>query len=167
MFLDSNRDDVERWDDQVTWYRETMEAVQADPEITDILVFAHHPPYTNSPIVDGDLSVRSDFVPGFCETDKAVALFSGHAHGYEHFVFGERCGDADKHFVISAGGGGPRPDELRTGSEVEAFDRFEGAAPRPFNYLLVDPRADGLEVVARGLDKGDTMAREIDRFLLH
>jgi hypothetical protein len=84
---------------------------------------------------------------------------TGHAHAYERF---EECG---RTFVVSGGGGGPRV-ELLSGAEARHRDLHTAGSPRPFHYLLVEQDASGARVTVRGLDKGETEARVIDRFEL-
>jgi hypothetical protein len=119
------------------------------------LVFVHHPPFTNSKVVDGDLHVRRDILPAFAASAKTLAMMSGHAHGYEHFV------QSGKHFIVSAGGGGPR-GLLHARRAGEPKDVFEGAAPRPFNYLLVYQDDAGIVVETRGIPQGETAMRVLE-----
>ncbi len=160
IILDTNEGELEEstWQRQADWYEETIQMFDEDPDVRGILVFGHHPPFTNSPIVDGDEHVREVFLPSFCESAKALAFITGHAHGYEHFIRGaeESCGDRAHHFIISAGGGGPRPDELRSAEDTGLTDSFVSAAPRPFNYLWLEPQADGVSIEVRGFQRGET-----------
>ena len=55
-----------------------------------------------------------------------------------------------KAFIISAGGGGPRPHWRRSGAPP---DLSKLAWPRPFNYLLLRQDADAVQVDVRGLEK--------------
>jgi len=150
VWLDSNADQVgeSSWAEQTQWFRQTLAVFEADGDVRGILVFLHHPPYTNSEVVEGDRKVQSDLVPPFVGTRKTLAMVSGHAHGYEHFVV------ANKHFIVSAGGGGPR-GRLHPPRPSEPADSFAGVSPRPFNYLLVVPDNDGIRIEARGFDAQD------------
>ena len=160
IWLDTNRRDPNLWREQAQWYDRQLASFEADPKVRAILVFAHHPPLTRSPWVDGSEDVRTTFLPGFLGAPKAVALLTGHAHGYEHY---EREG---KHLVITAGGGGPRPTKLEDPPQGAWREVYSGPAPRPFNYVLVRAEAQGVELRVRGLQKGDSQLKEIERIVL-
>jgi hypothetical protein len=170
VVLDSNHGELDdaAWLRQLEWYTETLTALNTDPEVRGVIVFGHHPPFTNSPIVDGDEEVQSTFLPAFCESPKALAFITGHAHGYEHFIRGvdENCGTRAHHFIITAGGGGPRPDELRSAAETGRVDTYTGGTPRPFNYLWMVPTDEGVSVEARGFQSGETEVRLLESFTL-
>ena len=156
------------WARQAAWFDATMTELSADPEVEGILVFGHHPPYTNSVIVEDDEDVQETFVPAFCESSKSLAFITGHAHGYEHFIRGEAegCGGRDKHFIVTAGGGGPRPDSLRSSDESGHVDTYTGPSPRPFNYLWMVPTETGLSVDVRGFQRGESELRSLESFQL-
>ena len=80
--------------------------MDADPKVRGVLVFTHHPPYTNSTVTKDESHVQQAFVGPFVAAKKTLALLSGHAHGYEHFI------EQRKHFVVSGGGGGPATMKL-------------------------------------------------------
>ena len=42
--------------------------------------------------------------------------------------------------------------------------QYQGATPRPFNYLWVEAKPDALHIQVRGFDKGETVVRELDSF---
>jgi hypothetical protein len=110
--------------------------------------------------------MQRDVVPILCSDERVLALFSGHAHGYERFVRDEEdgCGRRDRHFIVTAGGGGPRPPDLRSAAESGFRDVFSGVAPRPFNFATVSQDDRGVSVTVRGLDRGDSRTRDIDAF---
>jgi hypothetical protein len=157
VFLDSNQGKLssEEWQRQVTWYENTLTQLDADPSITGILVFSHHPACSNSKVSADDPSVRAFFLPPFLKSRKTLAYINGHAHGYEHFLEG------GKHFIVSGGGGGPRVS-YHTGASAKHLDLFEGPMPRPLNYLLVQPMENGIAVTVKGFQKGEPV-HEIDR----
>lgn len=166
--LDSNDDELssEAWHAQRTWFIETLETLDADPAVRGIIVLTHHAPYTNSPIVDPDPGVQNSFVGPFCKASKTLAMFSGHAHGYERFPRGpqENCGARVRQFVVTGGGGGPRPDELHSSADTGLNDAFVAEAPRPFNFLLVSQTGAGLHVDVTGLAAGETTTRTLESF---
>jgi len=161
LLLDSNqrRLPAESWRAQVAWYGERLAAIDRDPACDAAIVCLHHPPYTNSKVTGDESHVQEAFVPAFVAASKALAMFAGHAQTYEHFV------EAGKHFVVSGGGGGPRVG-LLGGDDRRHVDQFAGSAPRPFHYVVLDPRAPGIEVRVKGFeDPGDGVS-EIDCFRL-
>ena len=158
--LDSNEDALgaAAWERQRGWFVQTLATLDADPSVRGVLVVQHHPPYTNSPIIDGHEGVRRDLLEPFCRSRKTLTMLSGHAHGYERFERGpqEGCGDRARQLVITGGGGGPRPGSLRPASETGLRDRFAGAAPRPLNFLILRQTEAGVSLRARGLSPGDS-----------
>jgi len=147
------------WQEQQAWYRTTLAACDENPAIAGVLVFAHHPPYTNSTVTRDDVAVQRAFVPALAGSRKTLAMISGHTHAYEHFQ------EQGKHFIVAGGGGGPRV-RLREGARRRHLDHFEGPAPRPFHCLWMIPGPVGLEVEVRGFEKGETALRVLDRFQL-
>jgi hypothetical protein len=157
VWLDSNRSDVDRrWDEQRAWFERTLDDLDAKSDVLGVLVFCHHPPYTRGGYVHDDPNVRDAFLPKVLRSTKTLAVVSGHAHGYEHYV------QAGKHFIVTAGGGGPRPDELETKSWPGVVDAFPGTTKRPLNYLLVTQDEAGIHVRTRGVD--GAAVRDIDQF---
>ena len=175
VWLNSNHAEmsISMWKNQLTWFKSVMDNWSSKESIKGILVFTHHPPYTNSITVSSDFKVRTELVDVFCNSPKAVALMAGHAHGYERFENvsePKSCAkkrfyshlnqddignhDASSHsvqFIVSAGGGGPRPSTLRHDYE----DAFSGDAPRPFNFILVEPSTASVKFSTFGLNKGE------------
>ena len=176
IWLNSNHDEMSsrEWQDQNKWFKKVIDKWDSSGSIKGILLFAHHPPYTNSIIVSSDLKMRNEIVDVFCKSSKAIAMVTGHAHGYERFESvsePKSCAKKQLHsdlrqndigkddissrsvqFIVSAGGGGPRPRSLRKDYQ----DAFPGDAPRPFNFILVKPSADGVKFSTYGLHKGQT-----------
>jgi hypothetical protein len=153
VFVDSNRGRLGRSTraKEEYWYEQTLFSLQKNPEIEGIVVFLHHPPYTNNPNARNDLPrLRYAFVEPFCRYPKGLAMIAGHAHGYERYA--KPCGERTVQFVVSGGGGGPRPglvcpeyrDEcLASGCCEPSF--------RPLNYLLVGQDDEGIDITARPL----------------
>jgi Icc-related predicted phosphoesterase len=157
VWLDSNKSELkkEAWNTQQQWFERTLRSMDADPKVRGVLVFTHHPPYTNSIVTKDELDVQETFLVPFIAARKTLAFISGHAHGYERFV------KVGKQFVVSAGGGGARVRYL-SGKSVRHQDQYQGPAPRPFNYLLITHTPSGAKLVARGFDKGKTEIKQID-----
>ena len=147
----------QEWQEQQAWYGTTLAACDKDPAIAGVLVFAHHPPYTNSTVTRDDAAVQRAFVPALAGSRKTLAMISGHTHAYEHFL------EQGKHFIVAGGGGGPRV-RLRSGMHQVHQDLCLGAAPRPFHFLWMTPVADGVRVEVKGLEKGATALQEMDQF---
>ena len=162
VFLDSNLRWLPPadWRDQKDWFVRTLASWDADPGIHAILVLLHHPPFTNSRVTSDTRSVQRDFVPGFAQSRKTLAMISGHVHSYERFL---RNG---KTFLVAGGGGGPRTPLAEGRRRRHADDLFSGGALRAFHYLWFRPEASGLEVEVRGIEKDSTDFETIDRFSL-
>jgi 3',5'-cyclic AMP phosphodiesterase CpdA len=162
IWLDST-DGRADWTGQLSFLSATLEEFDGDPEVDGVLVFAHHPPFTNSPVVEGDRRMRSDVVPLVCGARKALGLIAGHAHTYEHFVRDDCDG---RTFLVSGGGGAPRPSTLRSGDDAEARDLYDGPAPRPLHALRLAPDEDGVAVEAAGIDDDDGQLAPFHTFRL-
>ena len=160
LFLDSNRLRMSGWAKQELWFRERLDDADRDPDVSAVIVFVHHPPFTNSRLSGDDKDVRSVLVPPYLRAKKTVAMISGHVHSYERF---ERDG---KLFIVSGGGGGPRASLHGGERRRHRDDLFGGAHLRPFHYLRFTLGDGMLTVDARGIEKGDTLLSEIDRFAI-
>jgi 3',5'-cyclic AMP phosphodiesterase CpdA len=159
VWLDSNRGELGEaaWEKQASFFGETIRAMDGDVRIRGVLVFDHHPPFTNGTNTGDDENVQAAFLPAFFNSRKALAFSSGHTHSYEHMI------ERGRTFLVSGGGGGPRVRLLR-GARQRHQDLFVGPSPRPFHYLLVEVGSSGLVVSARGIGHGEPQARLIDRF---
>jgi hypothetical protein len=155
VFVDSNLDHLppSARAREAYWYEQTLNSLQQSRDIEGIVVFVHHPPYTANPNANAQadlVRLRYAFVEPFCRYPKGLAMISGHAHGYERYA--EPCGERTVQFVVSGGGGGPRPGLVcpRYEDECLAAGRCEPSF-RPLNYLLVDQGVEGIDVTARPL----------------
>lgn len=151
--LDSNRPGPQRG-----WLEKVLSDWDRDPTVRWTAIATHHPPFSNSKVVGGHRSSRTVFLPAFQSAKKTRLWLSGHAHGYEH-IFKE-----GRHFVISAGGGGARQPLAES---REHRDLYEGAFPRPFNYLLLRQVKNALVIDAQGWDRSWPKPRAIDRIKLN
>ena len=160
IFLDSNNLEYsdKEWQSQIDWFKNKLLMYDNDPSILGILVFAHHPPYTNSLITGDEMQVQLGFVPAFDKSLKTMAFITGHAHTYERFI------EKGKTFIVSGGGGGPRV-LLKTGQNTH-HDYYKGPSPRPFNYLLINKEVDGLGITVKGVKKGSTEFFTMEHFML-
>jgi 3',5'-cyclic AMP phosphodiesterase CpdA len=161
VFLDSNRSELgeEAWRDEANFLAKAVRAMDEDARVRGVLVFDHHPPFTNGTTTSDDEAVQATFLPAFFASRKALAFVSGHTHSYEHIV------ERGRTFLVSGGGGGPRA-RLLEGARRKHQDLFTTASPRPYHYLLVEVGATGLVVSARGLGSGEQHARLFDQFEL-
>jgi hypothetical protein len=159
--LDSNRLVLgpDPWRRQIAWFADTVAELDRDPQLRAVLVFVHHPPFTNSAVTGDERDVQEAFLPAFGAGRKTLALFSGHAHAYEHFRRG------GKHYFVCGGGGGPRV-RLLTGPEQRHRDLHTGPSPRPFHYVLVRAEDAGVGLVVKGFGKGEDEVRVIESLLL-
>jgi hypothetical protein len=150
VLLNSNRSrlSAEDWAAQNAWYRSVLERLDRDSSVTAIVVGCHHPPYTNSTIVDPSYDAQRDFVPSFLRSRKAILFVSGHAHAAEHFVQG------GKDFLVLGGGGGLL-QPLRTGTAARYKDLFPFRTERrSFHYVELVPEPGALLVRIHMIRKG-------------
>lgn len=146
---------------EADWLERQLERGEAD--FAAVLVFFHHPPYTNS--IDrgavGNVEVQEYVVPYLKAADVPVVVFNGHVHGLEYIV---RDG---VHYVTTAGGGGPRGPM----GESRPFDEYRGEdCPqpktgevfRPFNYVLLTEHADRLSIEFHGFCRNDPGVSVLD-----
>ena len=148
----------EQWQAQLSWLRHELLQVDQAPahEQYGALLFVHQSPYTQSPLVAQDQADAREFAKQLFDSERGLALISAHAHGFERYLFRRDAADRRpaKAFVVSAGGGGPRPHWRRVGA---APDLSKLAWPRPFNYLLLRQDAHAVYVEVRGLEKGEQL----------
>lgn len=114
---------------QQEWYARTLNALDSDSTVSIVLVGCHHPPYTNSTIVNPSEEVQRYFVPPFMGSRKAKLFLSGHAHTFEHFQVGS------KDFLVIGGAGGLLHPLLQ-GKEQRWPDRFSYAGERRFFHYV-------------------------------
>ena len=160
IFLDSNNSEYsdEEWNHQIKWFKNKLTEYDNDAAIKGILVFAHHPPYTNSLIIGDEMQVQQGFVPAFDQSKKTLAFITGHAHTYERFI------ENGKTFIVSGGGGGPRV-LLKIGPNTH-HDYYNGPSPRPFNYLVINKETNGIKFIVRGIQKDSTSFFTLEEFTL-
>jgi Icc-related predicted phosphoesterase len=161
LYLDSNCEvlGADEWSAELKWFVDELAAADADPKVRGVLTFLHHPPFTNSKTTGDTKCVKTDIVPAFLAARKTLAMVSGHAHGYERFEVEGRT------FMVSAGGGGPRVQLLK-GEKQRHKDLYLGPDPRPFHFVRVESRPDGIDLVAIGFEKGASDPQEFDRTTL-
>ncbi len=133
---------------QNTWFARELMQFQNDPAITAIVAACHHPPFTNSTVVDSDPDVQRYFVPEFTSErySKTKLFVSGHCHSYEHFIRNNR------HFVVTGGGGGPRQNVDTT---LEHRDLYTGAPIRPLHFCTLTREGTELFLAMKCLNGAD------------
>lgn len=149
VMLNTNIDELSESElrQQRNWYVKTMKALDKDSAVVAIVVCGHHPPYTNSVVVSGDLTLRKHFVPTFLSSKKGAYWFSGHAHTYERFII------SGKQFIVSGGGGGPRqlvrlPGKV-AGQGAEYVDEYHGPELRALHYVVMQRKQSILTCIMR------------------
>ncbi|HSB64311.1 MAG TPA: metallophosphoesterase [Thermoanaerobaculia bacterium] len=162
LFLDSNERALgaAAWREEADWMNSELALADEEAAVRGVVVFVHHPPYTNSTVTGDELHVRRAFVPPFAAAKKTIAMISGHVHSYEHFVRGGKA------FLVAGGGGGPRARLARGAKRRHVDDLFEGPEVRHFHFLLCAPDASGLDVEVVGLEKGGDTFPPLARFAL-
>jgi hypothetical protein len=139
---------------QLEWLDHTLAELEADPGVRAIIGYWHHAAWTNSRLVRPSSGVQELFLPRFAQASKAVAIFSGHCHGYERFE------DRGLTLIVSGGGGGPRH---RLAIDKRRRDLFRGDAVRFLHFCELEL---GPELVVRvvrfrpdlGFDVAETFA---------
>ena len=162
IFVDSNAEPLgrDRWEAQSRWYEATLNAFQSDDAVRAILVFLHHAPVTNSSLVDDDANVVRTFVPSFLKKEKTLAMFTGHAHGYERFApvraDRSRADDGMRQYVVGTGGAESHPIERRCAKRQAARGGAAGVLE-----LTLHPDRYAWRFVAVGGDVLDEGARRV------
>ncbi len=120
--------------EQASWFARILATFDRDRHTRAVLAFTHHPPYTNGKQRYGDEYVLAELLPSFRRAQKAVAMLSGHVHGYERFQVD------GKMFVVTGGGGGPRVT-YHMGRDAEPAPAYvpPDGRRRAFNYVVVNP----------------------------
>lgn len=164
IILDSNYEELqdELWAQQLSFLKNTLSQWETKDSIKHVLLINHHPPYSNKPTVHGSEKVRNDIVPVFCKAKKTRLFIAGHAHGYERFANIPNLDCKGQQFIVSGGGGGPRPDEYLREGETGLIDSFPIKGKRPLNYLIVE-KLDGINTV-KTMGLRNKKVIEIDRF---
>ncbi len=161
VFLNTNFQEIglEATKRQLAWFRSEIPCLDDSAAIKAIIVCGHHPPFTNSSLVDDDPILKRYYASTFLRAGKTLIWFSGHCHSYEHFsAYG-------KHWITSGGGGGPR-QSLRIGDRRRHRDLYTGPSIRPLNYCLVERNGTELIVTVRALDPLAKRMETMDYFTI-
>jgi hypothetical protein len=129
-------------DQQERWYTTTLQLLDSNSAISTIIVSCHHSPYSNSRIVGSSVPVQRYFLPAFMQTAKCRLFISGHAHAFEHFVYG------GKSFLVIGGGGGlHQPLDTSAGRLSDIAFHYKPM----FHYLSLERNGDKLKITSRFL----------------
>ncbi|WP_460995356.1 metallophosphoesterase family protein [Spirosoma harenae] len=124
---------------QQTWYEQTLQELDADPEVKVVIVTCHHAPYSNSKLVGSSKLVQQRFVPPYIRSQKARLFITGHSHAFERYEFD------GKTFLVIGGGGGLRQPLNTSPSRLPDL----AADYKPlFHYLSVRREGDGLSLTS-------------------
>ncbi len=148
--------------EQASWFEAALAGFEQDASVAGVLVFTHHPPFTNGRAREDDPYVGRALLPAFFRATKTVAMLSGHVHGYERFEV------SGKAFVVSAGGGGPRV-EYKVGRDAPHPAAYVApdAGRRAFHYVVIDPEAGGLRFTVKCLElDAPCSAGQLETFVL-
>lgn len=130
--------------EQARWFEDTLQGFEREPSVRAVLVFTHHPPFTNARYREDDAWVSAYLLPSFLRSRKTLLWASGHVHGYERF---EQSG---KVFIVSGGGGGPRV-EYRVGAAAPHRAAYAPTDParRAFHYVVIAEKGPALQVTVK------------------
>lgn len=134
IMLNSNFDDLSQLDTTTehSWYLEQLSNFNKDKNIKYVIVCSHHPPFTNSKIVNPSMVIQKDYLPSFYNSQKSILFLNGHCHSYEKFYY------YGKYFIVSGGGGGPR-QEVNVDKLTRNYDdKFDGPEKRFFHFLQIE-----------------------------
>lgn len=159
VFLDSETAIAE----QGAWLSDLLDRL--DHRFRAVVVFVHRPPYTDATTrgLSPALDIRTTLAGAFADRNVVPLIVSGHAHGYEHHIVD------GVHYLVTAGGGGPRgwlspdrPFDVYTGRVCETDT--ESQVRRPFNYMLMSADAAGVHITVRGFCRADTVVGVLESF---
>jgi acid phosphatase type 7 len=147
--LDSNFSKLsqEQMARQNQWLKETLSKYQDDGAISFVVVFLHHPPYTNSKTHKPDKLAQDNFVRLLEASSKVKFVFSGHVHSYERF----RVNGIN--YIVTGGGGAPL-ETLLPAERSRYKDEYDttGTKPRGTHFCLVTVGKDYIELKTLNLD---------------
>lgn len=128
---------------QNQWLNKLLKTWEQDDSIRAIVACWHHAPFTNSRHVRPNVASQRQFVASLQKARKAICVFSGHCHAYEHFRIEGLC------CLVSGGGGGPlQALETRHGQQ-RFHDHNPHRESRGFmHFCEVNIQSDSLEFKA-------------------
>jgi 3',5'-cyclic AMP phosphodiesterase CpdA len=140
IVLDSNFDELGKseFNQQRQWLEQSLTKYMADAVISSILVFFHHPPFTNSNQHKPDKQVQTHFIPLFEKSSKVKFVFAGHVHSYERFKI------KGINYVVSGGGGAPTT-RLREPEKWRYPDEYGIGKPRGTHFCILTVWSDKIQ----------------------
>lgn len=135
---------------QQNWYKKELKKLDNDSTISSIIVGSHHPPFTNSTIVNPDEDVKENFVPPFIVSKKGKVFLSGHSHAFEHFNY------EGKDFLVLGGSGGLQ-QPLSVGNAAKWKDIYNSKTEiRNFHYIELATENDSLVFTVKMLNENSS-----------
>jgi predicted TIM-barrel fold metal-dependent hydrolase len=149
IMLDSNFSQLspEELASQKKWLEKTLSKYRNDGGISSVLVFFHHPPFTNSRYFRKYERVREYFVPILETSAKVKFVFSGHVHTYERFR------NNGINYIVTGGGGSPLVS-LPPAEKSRFKDEYDqtGSKPRGTHFCLVTVARDHIALKTLNFD---------------
>lgn len=146
LLMNSNSGSLSKAEEklQLQWYTKALSDLDANRAVKTVIVTCHHPPFTNSRLVNPSNFVQENFVPGFIKSKKAKLFLTGHSHRFEYFRY------EDKDFMVIGGGGGLNHPTRKGGVH---FPDLSGDYKPLFHYLTIERSDDSLFVQSHALLK--------------
>lgn len=141
--------DEEENAEQRMWYDHLLKEYDADSSIAAVIVGCHHPPFTNSAIVEPSSEVREWFFGPFARSKKGILFLSGHAHTFEHFTEGGKT-----ELVIGGGGGLLQP---LLPEQERPFRAAASEVNGKFHYIIVHIGDQRLRIEIRTVTSNRTI----------
>lgn len=152
ILLNSNFSNLEEEQiiEQQEWYKKELSNIDNDSTIKSIIVGSHHPPFTNSTIVNPNEEVKDNFVPPFIASKKCKVFLSGHSHAFEHFNY------KGKDFLVLGGSGGLQ-QPLSVGNAAKWKDIYNSKTEiRNFHFIELATKNDSLVFTVKMLNQNSS-----------
>jgi len=129
--------------EQFRWLEDDLKAVSKDVRFK--LVFFHKPLFSVSKHGPDELGLKADLLPLF-EKYGVSAVFSGHEHGYQRFLY------QGIYFIVSGGAGGSLYNKERDSPYLVKY-------VKAYNFSVLTVKPDGIDVVVYNIK-----LKPIDKF---
>lgn len=159
VVLDSNHKDLadaER-SEQAAFFKATLDAAEADPDVKAVILLYHAPAFTNSTVHGPSHWTRVNFVDAAESAKKPQVHVVGHVHSYERFLI-----SGGRQYIVSGGGGAPLMSVETDPARVRIPPAFDGPARRWHNFVEVQTHPSLLEFRVHALLDGGWGV--VDRF---
>ncbi len=141
---------------QISWYKHTLDSLDADPSVLFIITGCHHSPYSNSKVVGSSKAVQEKFISTFFLSKKSRLFLSGHSHNFERFR------QMEKDFLVIGGGGGLHQPLVKG---KEALPDLSANYKPMFHYLSLHRNTNILHLTSlflkpdfTGFDEGEKIS---------